>query len=77
MPNTPALYGMAASAYCVKEPVTNPSLANPRIEFVDRIFSAIGTCSRLPGENLMDAVTGLSGSGPAYVYMLIEVGGEK
>jgi len=70
MPNTPALVNAAASAYAVN-PFTDES-AKPLIPVVESIFNAIGLCCELPSEAYMDAVTGLSGSGPAYVYMLIE-----
>ncbi|CAD7951628.1 unnamed protein product [Amoebophrya sp. A25] len=70
MPNTPALVNAAASAYAVA-PFKDES-ATPKIAFVESIFSAIGVCCQVSSESYLDAVTGLSGSGPAYVYMMIE-----
>ncbi len=66
MPNTPALVGQAATAYCLG-PRTN--LRDEQI--VRAMFEAVGRAVSVP-EHLMDAVTGLSGSGPAYVYVMIE-----
>jgi pyrroline-5-carboxylate reductase len=66
MPNTPCLIGASASGY---SPGTN---ATPEdIALVDRLLNAVGVAFRLP-EHLLDAVTGLSGSGPAFVYLMIE-----
>ncbi len=66
MPNTPALVLQAASALCRNKNVSDKDLA-----FADKLFSAIGTTT-IVEERLMDAVTGLSGSGPAYVFSFIE-----
>lgn len=66
MPNTPCLIGASAAAYT---PSTNATPDD--VELVDRLFNAIGKAFRLP-EPLLDAVTGLSGSGPAFVYVMIE-----
>jgi len=66
MPNTPCLVGESASAYCVGGTAT-PADG----ELISAMFSAVGVA--LPvAEHLIDAVTGLSGSGPAYVFLMIE-----
>jgi pyrroline-5-carboxylate reductase len=66
MPNTPALVGAGASAYSLGR------FAGPRDEYrVRAIFEAVGRVVQVE-EPLLDAVTGLSGSGPAYVYLVLE-----
>ncbi len=66
MPNTPALLGEGASAYCLSEH------AWPSDEAIVRsCLESVGRAFRVP-ESLLDAVTGLSGSGPAFVYVMIE-----
>jgi pyrroline-5-carboxylate reductase len=66
MPNTPCLVGASASGYAPAETATAADSA-----LVDRLLNAVGRAFRLP-EHLLDAVTGLSGSGPAFVYVMIE-----
>ena len=66
MPNTPALVGEGMSAYSLSPNCTSED--KQRVEF---IFNACGKVISV-SENLMDAVTGLSGSGPAFVYSFIE-----
>jgi pyrroline-5-carboxylate reductase len=66
MPNTPCLVGAGASAYALGGGATDKDG-----ELVARLLSTVGIAVELP-ENLLDAVTGLSGSGPAYVYQVIE-----
>ena len=66
MPNTPALVDEAATAICKGEFASDRDL-----ERAHKIFEAVGQVEVVP-EYLMDAVTGLSGSGPAYIYMVIE-----
>lgn len=66
MPNTPAQVGEGASAYAVSAGVSEDDCAA-----VETILGAIGYFCRVP-EKLMDAVTGLSGSGPAYVFNFIQ-----
>lgn len=66
MPNTPALVEEGATAIAGGRFADDEHLALAR-----HIFEAVGTVEIVP-EYLMDAVTGLSGSGPAYVYMFIE-----
>ncbi|HXF09785.1 MAG TPA: pyrroline-5-carboxylate reductase [Desulfuromonadaceae bacterium] len=66
MPNTPALVGAGASAYALGK---NASPADG--ELASKLLSAVGSAFQVK-ENLLDAVTGLSGSGPAYVYQFVE-----
>ena len=66
MPNTPALVDEGATAMCKG---THANDAN--LEIARAVFEAVGTVEVVP-EYLMDAITGLSGSGPAYIYMIIE-----
>ena len=66
MPNTPALVGKGAAAYCLGTRCT-PGDA----ETVSSLLNAVGLCIEVP-EKLMSAVTGLSGSGPAFIYLIIE-----
>jgi pyrroline-5-carboxylate reductase len=66
MPNTPCLVGASASAFAPSEAASAEDVA-----LVERLLSAVGRAFRLP-ERLLDAVTGLSGSGPAFVYVMIE-----
>ncbi len=66
MPNTPALVGQGMSGLCRNSKVSDESFAKAM-----RIFKAVGKAQEVK-ENLMDAVVGVSGSGPAYVYMFIE-----
>jgi pyrroline-5-carboxylate reductase len=66
MPNTPATVGMGMTA------ISAGNLVSPeQLELATQLFQAIGEVVTVP-ESLMDAVTGLSGSGPAYVAMAIE-----
>lgn len=66
MPNTPALVGEAMSALCPNQNVTPDELKD-----VIALFNCFGKSEVVP-ESLMDAVIGVSGSSPAYVYMFIE-----
>lgn len=66
MPNTPALVGEAMSALCPNTAVTAKEL-----ESIQQLFNAFGKSEVVP-EALIDAVIGVSGSSPAYVYLFIE-----
>lgn len=66
MPNTPCLLGASASGFAV-----SPAATKDDAELVATLFGAVGKAFALP-EHLLDAVTGLSGSGPAFVYVMIE-----
>jgi pyrroline-5-carboxylate reductase len=66
MPNTPALVGAGATA------ISGGSFATAAdLDWAEDVMAAVGTVVRLP-ERLLDAVTGLSGSGPAYVFLMAE-----
>jgi pyrroline-5-carboxylate reductase len=67
MPNTPCLVGLSATGFTTRNKRPN----NEDAGLVARLFSAVGKAYQLP-EHLLDAVTGLSGSGPAFVYLFIE-----
>jgi pyrroline-5-carboxylate reductase len=66
MPNTPALVGQGASAIAPGTSADDDDLA-----WAQSILGAVGQVVRVP-EKLLDAVTGLSGSGPAYVFLVAE-----
>ncbi len=66
MPNTPSLVGAGACALSPGEHASEEDL-----QVATRIFQAVGTTT-VVDESLLDAVTGLSGSGPAYIFLLIE-----
>ena len=66
MPNTPAMVGGGVAVYSAA-----PAAGKADIELADKVFSAVGLAVALP-EQYMDAVTAVSGSGPAYVFEFIQ-----
>ncbi len=66
MPNTPAIVGEGITVIC-----PDPTLAEAEIAKAEKIFQTVGQVARLE-ESLMDGATGLSGCGPAYVFLMIE-----
>ncbi len=66
MPNTPALVKAGISALC-----RNETAREDDFQLAESLFKAVGETVRLD-ESLFDAVTGLSGSGPAYVFVILE-----
>lgn len=66
MPNTPALVGCGASAIA-----GGATAAAADLDWAEGILSAVGTVDRLP-ESLLDAFTGVAGSGPAYIFLVAE-----
>jgi pyrroline-5-carboxylate reductase len=66
MPNTPCLVGESATGICAGPAATAADMA-----MVKALFGAVGKVHEVP-EGQLDAVTGLSGSGPAYVFQVIE-----
>jgi len=67
MPNTPAAIGRAITVACA-----SPLVTRAQRLFCDRLLAAIGESTWVEEEELLDAVTAVSGSGPAYVFLLIE-----
>ncbi len=67
MPNTPAAIGRGITVA-----VPAPSVTKDQKTMADALLSALGKTAWIEDEGLMDAVTALSGSGPAYVFYLIE-----
>ena len=67
MPNTPALIGAGATGACA-----NARCTGAQREIAQGILSAVGTTVWIDDEALMDTVTAISGSGPAYFFLLVE-----
>lgn len=67
MPNTPAAIGHGMTVCC-----PNPEVTNSQKTLATALMSAVGEVAWLDDEGLMDAVTAVSGSGPAYVFHLVE-----
>ncbi len=67
MPNTPATVGEGVTAI-----VAGPGAGPRELGLARSIFEAVGAVVELKDEELMDAVTGLSGSGPAYIFMVMD-----
>ena len=67
MPNTPAAIGRGIAVACA-----NPSVTASERALAERLLAAVGEVAWVEDETLLDAVTAVSGSGPAYVFLLIE-----
>jgi pyrroline-5-carboxylate reductase len=67
MPNTPAAIGRGIAVACA-----NPRVSAAQRALCDRLLSAVGEVAWVEDEALLDPVTAVSGSGPAYVFLLIE-----
>jgi len=67
MPNTPAAVGRGITVA-----VPNTRVSQAQRDLADRLLAAIGSVAWVDDESLMDAVTAVSGSGPAYVFLLAE-----
>jgi pyrroline-5-carboxylate reductase len=67
MPNTPAMIGCGATAL-----FANSNVSAPERDIAESILSAVGITVWINDEKLMDAVTALSGSGPAYFFLVME-----
>lgn len=66
MPNSAALAGRSATALCV-----GPQATTADLDTAERIFASVGKVFRVE-ESQLDAITGLSGSGPAYAFLFVE-----
>ena len=67
MPNTPALIGEGVTGLCA-----NAAAGDAELALAESLLSSAGATVRIDAESLMDAVTAVSGSGPAYFFLLIE-----
>ncbi len=67
MPNVCVSVGQGATAIAAGEYAHEEDM-----DLAKAIFGAVGRCVTLPGDQLLDGVTGLSGSGPAYIFMVID-----
>ncbi len=67
MPNTPAAIGRGITVACA-----NPVVSFDQRQLCDRLLAAIGESTWVEDEALIDAVTAVSGSGPAYIFLMIE-----
>ncbi|MDT8448645.1 MAG: pyrroline-5-carboxylate reductase [Wenzhouxiangellaceae bacterium] len=67
MPNTPALYGAGATGLCA-----SAACSDEQTKAARAVFEAVGKVFEIGDESLMDAVTAVSGSGPAYFFVLAE-----
>jgi pyrroline-5-carboxylate reductase len=67
MPNTPAAVGRGISAL-----IGNAAVSEAQVAMAEALLAAVGKTVRVASEDQMHAVTGLSGSGPAYVFHMIE-----
>jgi len=68
MPNTPGQIGEGVTAY-----VANAACSREDLALAEQLLAPLGTVEPIPTERLMDVVTAVSGSGPAYVFLLAEV----
>ncbi|MDE2235267.1 MAG: pyrroline-5-carboxylate reductase [Gammaproteobacteria bacterium] len=68
MPNTPALIGAGAAALCA-----NQSVSEKQRTLAQKIFDAVGLALWIENEEDMNAVTAVSGSGPAYFFLIMEI----
>jgi pyrroline-5-carboxylate reductase len=68
VPNTPARIGRGVTAY-----VASPACTAEDRHLVEQLLEPLGTVEPISAERLMDVVTAVSGSGPAYVFLLAEV----
>jgi pyrroline-5-carboxylate reductase len=68
MPNTPAAVRQGVTVAC-----PSPAVSTPQRALCDRLLQAIGTVAWIEDEGLLDPVTAVSGSGPAYVFLLAEL----
>lgn len=68
MPNTPALIGAGAAAL-----YANPKVSNAQRVLAEAMFKAVGLALWIDDESLMNAVTAVSGSGPAYFFLVMEI----
>jgi len=68
MPNRPALVGAGMTVLCAAAGTTGPDL-----QAAEALLGAVGQCAWVEDEQLLDAVTAVSGSGPAYVFLLMEM----